>query len=101
MHASLFSLVTTEDPTIVFAWGMEIVDYVNGEERTKTILHIGPPNSSGTISTRVSAEKACARWSTIVPLDIVWDAEPWIEATRLAAGGTRALSVTAVTQNSR
>lgn len=90
MHASLFSLVTTEDPSAVFAWGIEMVDYLGDEEeRRKTIVHLGGPNGPGTISTHDTAEKACARWSKVVPLDIVWDAEQWLEAAHMTATSSR------------
>lgn len=86
MHASLFSLVTVDDPGVVFAWGMEIVGDRDGEECRKTVVHVGGPGGQGAISTHESAEKACARWSAVVPLDLRWDVDDWIDATRLVAG---------------
>ena len=85
MHASLFSLVTIDDPDVVFAWGMEMVSCSDdGGERRKTIVHLGGPIGTGIISTHETAEKACARWSTVVPLGIVWDADRWTESAHMA-----------------
>ncbi|OLF09139.1 hypothetical protein BLA60_21440 [Actinophytocola xinjiangensis] len=85
MHASLFSLVTADDPTVVFGWGMEIVDHQDGDESRKTIVHIGSPKGQGTVSMHESAEHARNRWSMVVPVDIVWDADDWADAIRLTS----------------
>lgn len=84
MHASLFSLVVADDPDQVFAWGMEIAsDGRQDDELTRTaILYIGSPDDKGRISTHASAEAACKRWSMVVPLTLVWDAEAWADAHR-------------------
>ncbi|GAB3433608.1 hypothetical protein GCM10027436_09920 [Actinophytocola sediminis] len=84
MHATLFSLVATENPNLIFAWGMEIVEdgYQDGEESRKAIIYIGGATGRETISTHLSAEHACRRWSTVTPLTIVWDNESWADLYR-------------------
>lgn len=78
MHASLFSLVTTENPDRVFAWGMEITTAKNAEgleASRKAIVYIHHSDDKNTLAQHTSAEAACSRWSQVVPLQIVWDSD--------------------------
>ncbi|MGH3761184.1 hypothetical protein [Actinophytocola sp.] len=83
MHATLFSLVVSDNPDLVAAWGMEIT-YTEEPDETdpqqKAILYIGAPNGEGSIATHTSAEAARDRWSMKVPLSLVWDADTWADA---------------------
>ena len=74
MNCELFSLVPTEDPNTVFAWGMEFSAEDGAEVKRVAMVHIGDPFDSGTsVGYHASAEAACARWSTVVPLDVFWE----------------------------
>lgn len=85
MNATLFSLVVAENSDLIFGYGMEIVSYSGRDEPNGTrraIVYIDSPNGEGSISTHASAEAACRRWSTIVPLSIEWDVDAWADAYR-------------------
>ncbi|OLF12874.1 hypothetical protein BLA60_06315 [Actinophytocola xinjiangensis] len=89
MHASLFSLIPVDNPEQIFAWGMEIItseDPETSETTRKTIVYIHNSNDTGTLAQHTSAEAACARWSQIVPVDIVWDSDVWAAAYRSSVG---------------
>lgn len=86
MNATLFSLVVAENPDLVFGYGMEIVSSRETPDETrKAIVYIGSRNGEGNISTHVSAEAACKRWSIVVPLSIEWDPDAWTDAYRQLA----------------
>lgn len=87
MHATLFSLVVTENPDQVFAWGMEIIDDAKDLEETRqAIVYVGYADGQGSISTHTSAESACKRWSAVVPLSIEWDGDAWADAYSQLSG---------------
>ncbi|MEU4801408.1 hypothetical protein [Actinosynnema sp. NPDC023587] len=72
MEANLFSLVPASDPTLVFAWGMEIVD----DDRTEAVLYRRDPGTGrGMVARHTSAEAALHRWGRLVPLRLVWEFE--------------------------
>jgi hypothetical protein len=76
MHAVLFSLVVDQNPDLIFAWGMEIINDMHIDKATakrKVVLYINDMDGREGISTHASAEAACKTWSKIVPLRIVWD----------------------------
>lgn len=76
MDASLFSLVSTEDPDLVFAWGMEVVRHVTDDEYRKAVVYIANPTGQDTVSVHTCAESACKRWSTVTPLTLMWETIP-------------------------
>ncbi|WP_433267066.1 hypothetical protein ACQPZF_00475 [Actinosynnema sp. CS-041913] len=72
MEANLFSLVSEADPTLVFAWGMEIVD----DERSAAVIYRrDPATGRGFVGQHDSAEAALRRWGRRVPLLLVWEFE--------------------------
>lgn len=83
MHAALFSLVPVGSPEAVFGWGMEIITYDGQEEaepNRQAVVYIGLAGGKGNVAMHDSAEAACTRWSRVVPLDLVWDADLWADA---------------------
>ncbi|GAA3860832.1 hypothetical protein GCM10022243_28750 [Saccharothrix violaceirubra] len=72
MDASLFSLVSEDAPSLVFAWGMEIID----EDGTKAIIYRPATRTERSlIGKHDSAEAALRRWRRHFPLKLVWDYE--------------------------
>ncbi|MEU6154786.1 hypothetical protein ABZ816_32820 [Actinosynnema sp. NPDC047251] len=72
MEANLFSLVSESDPSLVYAWGMEIVD----DDRTDTVLYRrDPATGRSLVAQHSSAEAALRRWGRRLPLRLVWDFE--------------------------
>lgn len=77
MDASLFSLVSTEDPELIFAWGMEVVRHApDNKQYRKAVVYIVDPAGQDTVSTHTCAESACTRWSTVTPLTLTWETTP-------------------------
>jgi hypothetical protein len=68
----LFSLVTIDDDTKIFAWGIEIT---TSDDLEAVIYRKDPTTSRALFGVHDSAQAACDRWSGIVPLRISWDDE--------------------------
>jgi hypothetical protein len=70
----LFSLVTIDDDTKIFAWGIEIT---TSDDLEAVIYRKDPATSHALFGVHDSAQAACDRWSGIVPLRISWDDEDY------------------------
>ncbi|MEV0677076.1 hypothetical protein AB0I60_11190 [Actinosynnema sp. NPDC050436] len=72
MEANLFSLVPESDPSLVFAWGMEIED----DDHTEAVLYRrDPATGRSLVAQHTCAEAARRRWGLLVPLRLVWEFE--------------------------
>ena len=72
MYGRLFTLVTIDDDSKIFAWGIEIVS----EDDNEAVIYRKDPATSRTLfGLHDSAQAACERWSGIVPLEICWEDE--------------------------
>ncbi len=72
MEANLFSLVPEDDSSLVFAWGMEVID---GDHTDAVLLRRDPVSGRSMIAQHGSAEAALRRWTRLVPLRLVWEFE--------------------------
>ncbi|MGH3876120.1 MAG: hypothetical protein ACRDSK_03690 [Actinophytocola sp.] len=72
MYGRLFTLVTIDDDSQIFAWGIEIV---SEDDREAVIYRKDPATSRTLFGLHDSAQAACERWSGIVPLEICWEDE--------------------------
>ena len=72
MYGRLFTLVTIDDDSKIFAWGIEIVS----EDDNEAVIYRKDPVTCRTLfGVHDSAQAACERWSGIVPLEICWEDE--------------------------
>jgi hypothetical protein len=72
VYGRLFTLVTIDDDSQIFAWGIEIVS----EDDLEAVIYRKDPATSRTLfGLHDSAQAACDRWSGIVPLEICWENE--------------------------
>jgi hypothetical protein len=72
VYGRLFTLVTIDDDSQIFAWGIEIVS----EDDMEAVIYRKDPTTSRTLfGLHDSAQAACERWSGIVPLEICWEDE--------------------------
>lgn len=70
MHGELFTLVSAEDPTRIFAWGMQITE---ADTRTAIVWRRDPENGQNTFGVHASAEAARRRFGLITPMEVVWE----------------------------
>lgn len=69
MESALFALVSTEDESRIFAFGISIID----RSKTEAVTYRRDPSSGQTMfGVHASAEAACQRYSMITPLELVW-----------------------------
>ncbi len=74
VYGRLFTLVTIDDDSQVFAWGIEIVGAVGSPPHTEAETYRTDPARPRTrCGVHDSAQAACDRWSSIVPLEICWE----------------------------
>ena len=74
MYGRLFTLVTIDDDSKIFAWGIEIDSEVDGVRDTEAIIYRKDPATGRTLfGLHDSAEAAADRWSSIVPVEVNWE----------------------------
>jgi hypothetical protein len=73
MQARMFSLVSAADDTMVFAWGIEIID----EEMTEAIIYRRDRtiDAGYMFGTHRSAENALKRYSQLAPMRLIWESD--------------------------
>ena len=70
MYGRLFTLVTIDDESKVFAWGLEIVT----DDDLEAVIYRKDPDTGRTLfGVHDSAQAAAARWSGIVPVEVCWE----------------------------
>lgn len=85
MYGRLFTLVTIDDDSQVFAWGIEIVGDEGSPEDNEAVIYRKDPDTRRTLfGVHDSAQAACDRWSSIVPLEICWE-ESYVPSSAMAA----------------
>jgi hypothetical protein len=67
-----FSLVSTESPGAVFAFGLEIV---RDGEPVEAVVYRREPNGKSMFGVHQSAESAARRYSVVTPLMLQWHDE--------------------------
>lgn len=70
MYGRLFTLVTIDDDSKVFAWGLEIE---TGDDLEAIIYRKDPDTGRTLFGVHDSAQAAADRWSSIVPVEISWE----------------------------
>jgi hypothetical protein len=74
VYGRLFTLVTIDDDSKIFAWGIEIDTDVDGVRDTEAIIYRKDPATGQTLfGLHDSAESASDRWSSIVPVEVNWE----------------------------
>jgi len=73
MKSVPFTLVSTEQPDLVFAFGLEIVRDGNVEEAVT--FRREPDGGQVMFGAHASAESARARFSLVTPLTLLWQDE--------------------------
>lgn len=82
MYPRVFTLVSSEDPSRVFAFGLEVVDS-GGDVQVAMTYRQDPRSGQSCFSTHLSAEAACVRFSMVTPLTLVpGDADIGVPASR-------------------
>lgn len=70
MHSELFTLVSAEDRSRVFAYGISIT----GDSGDEAVTYRREPDSGQTLfGVHSCAEAARTRYSMVTPLDLVWE----------------------------
>ncbi len=102
MHGQLFTLVTIDDDSKVFAWGIEIATSgEDGDDREAVIYRKDPATGKTLFGLHDSAQAASDRWSSIVPVEVRWE-ESYLPsaasasataASCAASSGSRPLSI--------
>ena len=70
MYGRLFTLVTIDDDSKVFAWGIEI----DTEDDVEAVIYRKDPATGRTLfGVHDSAQAASDRWSSIVPVEVSWE----------------------------
>jgi len=88
VYGRLFTLVTIDDDSQVFAWGIEIQ---TDDDLEAVIYRKDPANGRTLFGLHDSAQAACDRWSSIVPLEIFWE-ESYAPPTSASDSATAASS---------
>ena len=90
MYGRLFTLVTIDDDSKVFAWGIEIDTEVAGVRDTEAVIYRKDPANGRTLfGLHDSAQAASDRWSSIVPVEVHWE-ESYLPIAASAQPPTRA-----------
>jgi hypothetical protein len=85
MYGQLFTLVTVEDDSKIFAWGIEIAT----EDDLEAVIYRKDPATARTLfGLHDSAQAACERWSSVVKLRIRWEESYLPSATSDSATST-------------
>ncbi|MET0236097.1 MAG: hypothetical protein ABW224_15740 [Kibdelosporangium sp.] len=70
MEAQLFTLISAEDPSQIFAWGMEITA---GDDTEAVVYRRDPLTQRTMFGVHNSAADALARYGNSRPLDLQWE----------------------------
>jgi hypothetical protein len=70
VYGRLFTLVTIDDDSNIFAWGIEIR---SANDLEAVIYRKDPATGKTMFGLHDSAQAACDRWTSIVPLEIHWE----------------------------
>jgi hypothetical protein len=74
VYGRLFTLVTIDDDSKVFAWGIEI----DTEDDVEAVIYRKDPATGRTLfGVHDSARAASDRWSSIVPVEVNWEGESY------------------------
>ncbi|MCT2587073.1 hypothetical protein [Actinophytocola gossypii] len=69
VYGQLFTLVSADDPTLVFAWGMQVSE----PDRRTAVVWRREPDGQDILGLHASADAARERFSLVTPLDLVWE----------------------------